>query len=95
MSLQSLFYVFSTVKKMTELKSRGVKMLPSKDNHHKISVCKLQPLIFYLFSTTIRYFFAYLVTVLSPPDKYSVYASVELGLSIIKDIYNLASERLR
>ncbi|MEQ2185940.1 CUB and sushi domain-containing protein 2, partial [Xenoophorus captivus] len=29
------------VKKMTELKSRGVKMLPSKDNHHKISVCKL------------------------------------------------------
>ncbi|XP_059898687.1 LOW QUALITY PROTEIN: CUB and sushi domain-containing protein 1 [Gadus macrocephalus] len=26
------------VKKMTELKSRGVKMLPSKDNHHKISV---------------------------------------------------------
>lgn len=34
----------STVKKMTELKSRGVKMLPSKDNHHKISVCKLQSL---------------------------------------------------
>uniref|UniRef100_A0AAY4DQP8 CUB and Sushi multiple domains 2 n=1 Tax=Denticeps clupeoides TaxID=299321 RepID=A0AAY4DQP8_9TELE len=28
------------VKKMTELKSRGVKMLPSKDNHSKISVCK-------------------------------------------------------
>ncbi|XP_048086105.1 CUB and sushi domain-containing protein 1 [Alosa alosa] len=26
------------VKKMTELKSRGVKMLPSKDNHSKISV---------------------------------------------------------
>uniref|UniRef100_A0AAZ3Q759 CUB and Sushi multiple domains 2 n=1 Tax=Oncorhynchus tshawytscha TaxID=74940 RepID=A0AAZ3Q759_ONCTS len=26
------------VKKMTELKSRGVKMMPSKDNHHKISV---------------------------------------------------------
>uniref|UniRef100_A0A3B4AL78 Uncharacterized protein n=1 Tax=Periophthalmus magnuspinnatus TaxID=409849 RepID=A0A3B4AL78_9GOBI len=26
------------VKKMTELKSRGVKMLPSKDNQHKISV---------------------------------------------------------
>ncbi|XP_023687916.2 CUB and sushi domain-containing protein 2 isoform X1 [Paramormyrops kingsleyae] len=26
------------VKKMTELKSRGVKMLPSKDNHQKISV---------------------------------------------------------
>uniref|UniRef100_A0A3P8W543 CUB and Sushi multiple domains 2 n=1 Tax=Cynoglossus semilaevis TaxID=244447 RepID=A0A3P8W543_CYNSE len=26
------------VKKMTELKSRGVKMLPSKDNNHKISV---------------------------------------------------------
>lgn len=28
------------VKKMTELKSRGVKMLPSKDNHSKISVCR-------------------------------------------------------
>lgn len=37
--------ISSTVKKMTELKSRGVKMLPSKDNHHKISVCKSQPLI--------------------------------------------------
>lgn len=33
----------STVKKMTELKSRGVKMLPSKDNQHKISVRKYQP----------------------------------------------------
>lgn len=30
---------------MTELKSRGVKMLPSKDNQHKISVCKYQPRI--------------------------------------------------
>lgn len=30
---------------MTELKSRGVKMLPSKDNQHKISVCKCQPQI--------------------------------------------------
>lgn len=28
---------------MTELKSRGVKMLPSKDNQHKISVRKYQP----------------------------------------------------
>ena len=35
----------SAVKKMTELKSRGVKMLPSKDNHHKISVCKSDTLI--------------------------------------------------
>lgn len=90
MSLQSLFYVFSTVKKMTELKSRGVKMLPSKDNHHKISVCKLQPLIFPFFYNHKIFFciFGHCV-------KYSVYASVELGLSIIKDIYNLASERLR
>lgn len=32
--------VFS-VKKAIELKSRGVKMLPSKDSNHKNSVCKL------------------------------------------------------
>lgn len=32
--------VFPAVKKMSELKSRGVKMLPSKDNHQKISVCE-------------------------------------------------------
>lgn len=30
---------------MTELKSRGVKMLPSKDNQHKISVRKYHPRI--------------------------------------------------
>lgn len=35
----------SAVKKMSELKSRGVKMLPSKDNHQKISVCEFQILI--------------------------------------------------
>lgn len=31
---------FFTVKKAIELKSRGVKMLPNKDNNHKNSVCK-------------------------------------------------------
>lgn len=41
----TLFLRSSTVKKMTELKSRGVKMLPSKDNQHKISVCECQPQI--------------------------------------------------
>lgn len=42
---KTLFLHSSTVKKMTELKSRGVKMLPSKDNQHKISVRKYQPRI--------------------------------------------------
>lgn len=45
LSYTTLFLRSSTVKKMTELKSRGVKMLPSKDNQHKISVCKCQPQI--------------------------------------------------
>lgn len=35
----SLFVL--SVKKAIELKSRGVKMLPSKDSNHKNSVCKL------------------------------------------------------
>lgn len=58
MLLLSLFAAFCgqlcvpispTVKKMTELKSRGVKMLPSKDNQHKISVCKsLIPAAFHI-----------------------------------------------
>jgi len=33
-------YPLSTVKKAIELKSRGVKMLPSKDTSHKNTVCK-------------------------------------------------------
>lgn len=45
LSYKALSLHSSTVKKMTELKSRGVKMLPSKDNQHKISVCKCQPQI--------------------------------------------------
>lgn len=34
------FILFLPVKKAIELKSRGVKMLPSKDSSHKNSVCK-------------------------------------------------------
>lgn len=53
-----------TVKKMTELKSRGVKMLPSKDNQHKISVCKsLIPAAFHIPSekkTRVLFHFSYL-----------------------------------
>lgn len=33
----------SPVKKQIELKSRGVKLMPSKDNNQKTSVCKCWP----------------------------------------------------
>lgn len=33
----------SLVKKQMELKSRGVKLMPSKDNSQKTSVCKCPP----------------------------------------------------
>lgn len=39
-STDNLFF-FLSVKKAIELKSRGVKMLPSKDSSHKNSVCEL------------------------------------------------------
>lgn len=34
------YFLSPTVKKAIELKSRGVKMLPSKDTNHKNAVCK-------------------------------------------------------
>lgn len=39
--LSPLCLIVFSVKKAIELKSRGVKMLPSKDSNHKNSVCKL------------------------------------------------------
>jgi len=39
--LSSFCLLIFAVKKAIELKSRGVKMLPSKDSNHKNSVCKL------------------------------------------------------
>lgn len=34
------YFLSPTVKKAIELKSRGVKLLPSKDTNHKNAVCK-------------------------------------------------------
>lgn len=43
--LNLIFLSFTSflVKKQIELKSRGVKLMPSKDNSQKTSVCKCPP----------------------------------------------------
>lgn len=42
LNISLIFPLFPTpaVKKQMELKSRGVKLMPSKDNNQKTSVCK-------------------------------------------------------
>lgn len=45
------YFLSPTVKKAIELKSRGVKMLPSKDTNHKNAVCK-----YFLMLTRFRFY---------------------------------------